>query len=482
MREQLDSTAGLSPYETAMELTGHILPAIGRKPRPDERFKLLEDARAQADKALPVLERHVDFSNLPLPLPASTSALAADNLLKGLANGYHRVARDLIDGGRSAEQRRLALRAIRRGIILIARRQHLAYRTYSKPSSSAWLLMHELYQMARQLQDHAPREEVARIERYYLGALLCAYLDPGKLPRNNLPAAVACTGRLAQYARITELMPDLNTQGSGSACFLVDPEKGEPGNPVFRMPKGTPVFDGFIVDCNGVLDALARSQSIDPGVPPELPLDYPQEILHALHVAIGGKSTRRFHRKRFRPRADLVGGISDVIAFIDINAHTRRAADVAQMQRAANLRTSEWSLLDQSPDGFLVRFLQGDKWLTGVGNIVALHPRESSRLHVCVVRRISTDDKGRLELGLQALSPQVSVVELPAQGEIRRGIYMHRLPAFGNRPGLIARPGHVASGLRLQLDVAGTATEVQVGRRIESSDGMEFYALIPLAS
>jgi hypothetical protein len=366
-------------------------------------------------------------------------------------------------------------------MILLARRQHLAYRTYSRPSSSAWLAMHELYQMARQLRELAPGEEISRIERHYLGALLCAYLDPGSLPRHLLPAAVGCTSRLAQYARVTEVTPDMNDQGSGSACFLVTPEKGEPGNPLFRMPRGTPVFDGLIVDCTGVLDALAKSQSSDPGVPPELPLDFPQEILHALHTAVGGKTTRRFQRKRFRPRADLVGGVSDVITFVNINAHTRRAADVARLNKAAHLRTSEWSLIDQSPDGFLVRFLQGDKWLTGVGNIVALHPRESSRVQVCIVRRISTDDKGRLELGLQALSPQVSVVELPAQGDNRRGIYLHRLPAFGNRPGLIVRPGHVTSGQRLQVTVDGAPAELQVGRRIESSDGMEFYALIPLA-
>jgi hypothetical protein len=101
-------------------------------------------------------------------------------------------------------------------------------------------------------------------------------------------------------------------------------------------------------------------------------------------------------------------------------------------------------------------------------------------VQVCIVRRISTDAKGRLELGLQALSPDVSVVDLPAHAETRRGIYLHRLPAYGDRPGMIARPGYLASGQRLRLEVGSTEVEVQVGRRIESSDGMEFFALIPL--
>ncbi len=161
-----------------------------------------------------------------------------------------------------------------------------------------------------------------------------------------------------------------------------------------------------------------------------------------------------------------------------------RTAGVQPMQSAATetgtLSPANGRSFDQSPDGFLVRFIQGDKWKVGVGNIVALQPRESSHIHVCLVRRVSADSQGHLELGLQALSAEVSVFDHPEHGEMRRGICLHSLPARGGRPGVIARPGHLISGLKLSLPQLGDTGRWQVGKRIEGSEGMEFFALLPL--
>jgi len=141
---------------------------------------------------------------------------------------------------------------------------------------------------------------------------------------------------------------------------------------------------------------------------------------------------------------------------------------------------SEWSLIDQSPDGFLVRFLQGDQCQVGVGNIIALRPREARDVHVCLVRRIAVSEDGKVELGVQALSPKVSVIRLPGHGEIRRGIYLHSLPAFNNRPGIIAHPGYLASGHKIKFELQESNHLLQVGRRLEASEGLEFFALVPL--
>jgi hypothetical protein len=97
-----------------------------------------------------------------------------------------------------------------------------------------------------------------------------------------------------------------------------------------------------------------------------------------------------------------------------------------------------------------------------------------------MVRRISSSNQGRLELGLQALSPQVSVVPLPGHGELRQGIYLHSLPAFGNRPGIIARTGHLASGHKIKIEGQDSHQFLQIGRRLEAAEGLEFFALVPL--
>ena len=480
VRELLDTVSGLSSYEVATELASQVIPAIVDQKNLHLRFKFLEDARQEAEKALPVLERHIDSSALPLPLAATTSALTADNLLKGLAAGYFDIAKEVTEGSHQKGLTHLLQRTIHRAMLLISRRHNLAYRSYARPSSNSWLMLHELYQIAHNLRTSLPGTNITPIEHQYLSALLFAYLEPSKLPRSELAAAIFCTQQLSVHAVITEITPETNTHKAAAPYFLVRPDEGSPGTPLLRMAFGKPIFEGFIVDCSGVLDALNKSAERASEHPNEPGLDISPNLRQTLQLATGNQAMRRFARKRFKPHADLVGGIAQVIPFIEGDAHTRRAIDMAGRNGQRAFSPSEWSLIDQSPDGFLVRFIQGEKWQVGVGNIVALQPRESSRIHVCMVRRISSSNQGRLELGLQALSPQVSVVPLPGHGELRRGIYLHSLPAFGNRPGIIARTGHLASGHKIKLEAQGSRQLLQIGRRLEASEGLEFFALVPL--
>lgn len=480
VRELLDTVAGLSSYEMITELTTEIVPAIVKHQNLHMRFKLLEDARIEAEKALPVLEQHIDYSSLPLSMAANTSALAADNLMKALVSSYFGIAREIALGNQHKAMCRMFQRATLRAMTFVARRQQLAYRSYAKPSSTSWMQLHELYQLARGfcagLRDH----DISPIEHQYLSGLLFAYLEPSKLPRCDLAAAIFCTQQLAIHATITEVTPETNSRRANGSCFLIRPEEGNPGKPLQRMPQGQPIFEGFIIDCSGVLVALDKSARRSPESLDEPGLEIPPALLHTLQLALGGRSMRRFQRKRFKPHADLVGGVAQVIPFLESSARSRRAVDAINQRGPKFFSPSEWALIDQSPDGFLVRFIQGDNWKVGVGNVVALQPRESSKVHVCLVRRIATNTDGRLELGLQALSPQVSVVDLPGHGEIRRGIYLHRLPGYDNRPGIIARPGHLSSGHRIKLTAYGETQLWQIGRRLEASEGMEFFAIVPL--
>ena len=479
VRELLDTVSGLSAHEVVTQLTERVIPVIAQQKNFHMRFKLLEEALVEADRALPVVERHIDLSPLPLPVAATTSALAADNLMKALVASYLKLAKTIFQGSQQESLIRIFQRATHRAMMLLARRQQLAYRSYAKPSESTWSMLHELCRMARTLRAHLAKEEIAPIEHQYLSALLFAYLEPGKLPRGELVDAIFCTRQLAMHAVISEAAPNVGKRKAAAECFVVRPDEAGPGVPLLRLPPGTPLVDAIIIDCSGVLAELDRSlirrpadDESDPEIPPGL--------LQALRQAIGGRAVRRFNRKAFKPHADLVGGIGHVIPFIEGDAHSRRAIDLVARSGARGFRSSEWDLIDQSPDGFLVRFIQGENWKLGVGNVVALQARESSSVHVCLVRRVATTSQGGLELGLQVLSPQVSVVNLPCHGEIRRGIYLHRLPGYGNRPGIIARPGHLASGHKIKLDAFGDTRLWQIGRRLEASAGLEFFALVPL--
>ncbi len=441
VRGLLDTVAGLSPQETVAKLASSVLPTVGQQPNLHMRFKLLEDIRHECEQALPTLEQDINQAVLPLPFAVTTAALHADNLLKGLSIAYAGIARGINKSQLESGLSHLFHRSVQRAMAMIARRQLLAYRAYAAPSATSWQCLHDLFQLVRGPLSTPLNGETAPIEHEYLGALLFAYLEPSKLPRSELEIINLCSRQLAAYAVIGDALADPGAVKHPDSCFLVRPEEGTPGYPLSRLPASTSAFGGLLVDCSPVLAALDRNITRRPGKNVEPDLNAAPAILQSLRVAIGGRSSRRFSRTHFRPRGDLVSGLAAVISFIDGNAFSRRSVDAASRYDGRDFTSSEWALVDESPDGFRLRFIKGEKKTLGAGDIVALQPRESSKIHVCLVRRISSSQV-RLEIGLQFLSPQISVVNvLGADAQESRAIFLHSLPAYGKFAGLIIPPG-----------------------------------------
>lgn len=477
VRGLLETTVGLSPQETVIKLASSVLPGIGRQSNMHMRFKLLEDARLEAEQALPDLEKNISHAVLPLPLDAATEALHADNLLKGLAAAYAGIARSINKSHQSAALSHLFHRCLQRAMAMISRRQLLAYRAYATPSAGSWQTLHELYQLIRSQGAKPLNGETAPIEHEYLGALLFAYLEPTKLPRTELEIINICTRQLAAYALIGEVTPNIAESKGTESCFLVRPDEGAPGYPLARLPSGSSIFGSLLIDCTNVLAAIDRNITRRAGKLVEPDLDAPPALLQALRVAIGGKSARRFSRTHFRPRGDLISGFSPVINFLDGNAFSRRAVDSASRYDGRGFPSSEWALIDESPDGFRLRYIKGDKSRMGAGEIVALQPRESSKIHVCLVRRISSSHV-RLEVGLQLMSPQVSVVDIYAEDTPeQRAVFMHSLPAYGKFSGLITAPGAYRTGQKILVKLPGRTLHRQIGSCMEANEGLEFFAL-----
>ena len=477
VRGLLDTVTGLSPQETIAKLAGTVLPSINGQPNLHMRFKLLEDVRLEAEEALPVLEKLIGQSVLPLPLKAATCALQADNLLKGLAIAYTGIARGINNGHFNESLSHLLHRSAQRAMAMIARRQLLAYRAYAAPSASSWLALHELYKMVRGPRSKPLNGETAPIEHEYLGALLFAYLEPTKLPRAELDIINTCTRQLAAYALIGEVTPETGSGKTADACFLVRTDEGSPGYPMIRLPSGTSIFGSLLIDCTQVITAIDRNITRRPGKAINPDLDATPALLQMLRVAIGGKSARRFSRTRFRPRGDLVSGFGAVLSFLDGNTFSRRSVDASSRYDGRDYTSSEWAMIDESPDGFLLRFIKGEKRNLGAGDLVARQPRESSKIHVCLVRRISSSQI-RLEVGLQLMSPQVSVVDIVAEETPdQRDVFLHNLPAYGKFSGLITAPGAYRTGQKVMVKLPGRSLHRQIGTCMEANEGLEFFAL-----
>ena len=476
VRGLLDTVAGLSPQETVAKLASSVLPTVGQQPNLHMRFKLLEDIRHECEQALPTLEQDINQAVLPLPFAVTTAALHADNLLKGLSIAYAGIARGINKSQLESGLSHLFHRSVQRAMAMIARRQLLAYRAYAAPSATSWQCLHDLFQLVRSPLSTPLNGETAPIEHEYLGALLFAFMEPGNLPRTELAATQTCTHQLAAYAVVGHSSPAIQATAP-DASFLIPPGEGCPGYPLTRLPAGISRAEGLIINCSQVVAALDRNLTRTAGKAVQPLLDAPPSLLQSLRTLLTGKSMRRFNRTKFKPHADLIGGLGAVINFVNGNVFSRRAHDGIGRHDARTFVASEWSLIDEGPDGFLVRFIKGEKSKIGVGDLVALQPRESSKIHICLVRRIASIS-GRLELGLQLLSPQVSVVDVKSEHQsATRGLFLHSLPAYGKHAGLIIPPGKLTTGQKITFNTLGQNLHRQIGKCIEANEGLEFVAL-----
>ena len=446
------------------------------------RFKLLEDTRQEAETALPVLERHVDSSVLPLPLTVSDLGPGRRQPAQGTGSSLFRHRQDNRQG---SHQKGLHSSSA-------AHSQSRNAPDCSTPEPGLQHLRSPFVDLvadvARALPDrpqlarHHPETNITRLEHQYLSTLLFAYLEPSKLPRDELTVAIFCTQQLAVHAVIAESHAGYtHVQGVSALTSWYARTKASPGTPLLRLAKGTPIFDGFIVDCSS---RPRRAQQVCRAGkrlrPQRTRTRYSTALRQTLQLAIGSQSMRRFGRMQFRPHADLVAEFPR--SFPSLRA-IRFHGDSPTWQVAPNGRSftpSEWSLIDQSPDGFLVRFIQGDSVRSALATSSPCSRASRARCTSAWCAASQAPTRVDSNWACRRCRRKSAWFRLPGHGEIRRGIYLHSLPAFGNRPGIIARPGHLASGHKIKLEAQGSNHLLQVGRRLEASEGLEFFALVPL--
>lgn len=478
-REWLDGMTGAAPEEIASSLAARLHPMLSAQSNLHMRIKLLDTFAESADELLPPLEGAVEHSPLPLAAATQAKALAADNLLKALAGGYATVLASIESRHLGGGLMQLAQHTAQRATQVLRRRLLLAYRAYATPSPTSWQQLHDLYQTSARLGILGSVKSGLPIEQLYISALLLAYADPGKFARTELATLLDFAERGANlvHLRKPEAIGELHHR---APLFVVGPGETGPGKPLVRThAAGT--ADHLYLDCTN----LAATLRSDIGAKARLDTPHtwllPQASLamqRTLAAMWGAQPTRRFSRMRFKPRADLVIGLLDVSLFLGGSTFMRRRDDTGKRPNGGPA-VSEWALIDESPDGFGLRYLKGEIGNIEVGDIVGIRPRESGHVQICLVRRVSNAGQTRFEIGLQNLSPQALVVDLPAgNGKQRsKAVLLPHMPAFNNAAGLLATPGCVPENLEILYPTGGAKVRLQLAQRIEGNSRNDFYLL-----
>ncbi|MBS1199234.1 MAG: hypothetical protein H6R18_3019 [Proteobacteria bacterium] len=469
----LDGLGGLPAPVALQQLHEQYLLAVNAVRNRLERFNLLEKAQPEIENCLPVLERIVSDAILPLPAKIRAIALIADNCLKGFTNAYSSIVSHVSGSRLDAAQAELLQHAIYRAIQALFRRQILAYRAYAIPSPSSWQHLHDLYQIARG-HGVANRGDDKNIEKIYLCALLMAYADPSKIPRHNLDALRQSIDFLVPFAGIVSVSDFNPSHASLMGRFLVNSETGSPGLPLARAGIHSKDPGNYIIECRGIINALDRklAQSLD------AQHHIPENVLVALRTAMEGQWTRRFARLRFKPKAHLIAGMGNALSLISA-INEDKSLDEAMSS------TSDWDILNESPDGFGLRFRNGLRWQVQAGDLVVLRIPDEKRLHICLVRRISNRQSNKFDLGLQELSPYASIIQLPApEGQAsRQGIFLPNLPAYDRSAGLLIRSGTFSTSAVFRAAGSdGVSRLWRCTEHVENNGQVEFHVLKPAES
>lgn len=480
------------PVDSAYALTRQIVALRKADLAVRTQLKLLDQLREKGESLLPLIESQLNQAPLPLPTVLQRSVVAANALLKELAANYTTIAATLSGRwyvmGSSKPLRDVIIYWLR----LNLRRLNLAYRIYARGSRSAWTSLHRLYGIAQVagLATQGSECQVHTAEQLYIKGLLLAFAEPARLARGDLDQVRFYLDRFGSLAR---LEPALAMQDSKSrAAFLVRPSEARPGQSLLKRRDGELHADDRILYCAPLVEKLLSQidglgRDVLPGrlgLPKVAGEGRYLTLLRSLAQCWSAPATRRYTRTRFHARVDAVVGFSKLWRFLGGGAYQRRSDDTVA-RSAPSEDVTEWTVSNESPDGFALRFVSGNTSEIRVGEIVAIRPRDNAAVHVCIARRAATAFAS-LELGVQVLASRAmaATIDLPAGNppgtvtrRLVRVIFLPHLPAIGNAPALIAAPDSVSAGMEFAAVHRGRHTMLRIETSIEKTPSCEVFSL-----
>ena len=469
LRQWLDRHVHASVDKIAVGLANRIPLIAAKQKNLHMRVRLLDMFLESAEGILTAIETEVDQAPLPQPSDVQTNALAADNLLKSLASSYGAVVGAIEARRLGTGLSHLLQATIQQTMRLIARRQLLAYRAYAYPSASSWVQLHQFHAIARARDVASLAKDGRSIENTYVRSLLFALADPTKRSRTDLTTIGCCIDTLLPLAHLAHLSNLSEPERRSKSLFLLQAGDGTGSRPLSRVTGPHPA-DALALDTRELVAELNRNLTR-----PSAALQCPPSLAESMIHMWSSPPTRRFSRSRVKPKADLVTGIPSVARYLQ-SAFTRRQTDKGAH---AAMPVSEWYIVNESPDGFGLRYSRGDPGNFDVGDLVGVRPRERSRVHICLIRRVSNAGHGRFELGVQELSPLALPIPLTADpaSHSREAILLPRLPGFGNASGLAAPAGVLYPGGEVIWSRNNLSFRHQLGRKVEGNHRTELFLL-----
>jgi hypothetical protein len=454
------------------------LEAFNHLVAPGSRYlPVLELFHSHVEGLLPRLQARLDNAAPPLTHVARQHARAADQLLKELASAYRNT---LMQGhgllGNLLRKRELHMPLVRT-IDLLSRRLVLSYRLYSRPPKGVWQSLHELFVLARRLSIakldlNAPHTNP---EALYRKTLLLALADPSRLSGNELRRTREYIARFGDVARFHGATASSRT---AQGLFYIDFDSDRPGIPLSRMTADKRPRNGLLLSTRALLKRLVfqydrlsfGSNPAQLGLPTDPDPRHYRDFIRRLGTAWRGLPRSRAQRLRFHPRAEIFSGFP--AAWAQLQAHEQQRASGELRTGPSTPDANEWAILNESPQGYALRYLSGSVGAARVGDLVVIRTRDRGHVFPCLVRWVRSEPGENLEIGLQQLLGKYE----PATFRRAQGRHYGQIPilasATPDSPRLLTvlAPSRLL-GLRQEIVIRRGSTETRhtVRRLVEST-------------
>ena len=381
---------------------------------PEQRAITLGRLHARGTSTVSTILASLSNEVLPIPIPRKTRQLirSLQLLLRTLADDFQTILDDH-PAGVPAEQ------TLGQNLQVLAQHLLISHLVAAPPAVSIWRQLHQTYESVRHLDlaGAIPPGGRRTLQDLYYAAVLLGCAQPSSFTSNEIDFIAAYLSRFADGVDLAD-----EHSAPTPAAFWIDPARDAAA---FACSRNTPPPDTAVhyFSCARLADRLKRQLAeLDAGAGaraiglPEF-ADTPagNGVLRRLANYWGEPDKRRFPRRRQNYRAALCCGLANLWRLF-------------QHGEDALPATSNWMIINESPDGYAFMHVSGKTGQLAVGDVAAIRTETGQTWQICVVRWALSENQEHLELGLQILATRAVPALLAQPGEHRPLLPVLMLP------------------------------------------------------
>jgi len=504
-----------------------------------DRFRILESLRESVNYATVNLSRHIKGTNYPLPEKIVLIASACHSIYNNMTQGYYSVFQEIKDQNILFIDKNMLATAIHRAIKYLQQSLLLVYKTFAAFHHDFWEQLHELYQYAEinKLAKNSIADGLlinkrkTSIENEYTHGLLLYmaepyHLRPGEIDEVNL--------HLEQWHHLVTLnkINDAAKLVENNHLMIVELDQDQPPSMLNKSPLISDIKNCRIVNTTKLLDKVnqelkqrieqKKSGNAKPGNSlirlsllrrlieswgQSKKRRYPRNNLaEKVNITIGLHQTHKQllyeqHVKQINTNKDTYSGFHskpkfESIEVTDVNAknsdiwstiYAWTHVDVSNVDKSSpsqkqitdfRVKQENWTLLNESAEGFCVMSIEKQNNKIQVGEIISLQRKNSSLRTVGLVRWIKAYGENGIQIGgmmvaPSALSVSVSLANEEQQDQIVDRCLLLPLMQMLNRPeSILTFSRQYKSGDILELNQPNKETSYIKLNKIIADNGL----------